>query len=590
VNLTSDDRTVVVVTATGGVSTIDAATRVELRTGKVATFLVASSTLVGDDLVAVASNDLTDEGRIEVLRRADLTRVFTTKSGPEATAMIAPSARRLITGHVNGDVVEWSVDDSSRLRRGRVLRRVGDAVTALATDPRGRLLAIATRGSAFVCTVPCASVRRFDAPALASIAVSPDGRLLMAGGWGGGAQMLHVWDLRSRKKLHTLELSTPVYDVGFSRDGAVAHAVTDGAVSLWGTSPWRRLRQIGPVEDGAARIALARSGGLLVTVGDRGAVEFWDAGTGGRRRLPGHVGKVSSLAAAVAKPLVVSGGDDGQVIVWNVRDDRAVAVTNTGRAVTCVAIARDGGLIASGDDRGLVKAWSPALDAPLWTADVGTDEIDSLALSHDGRRVVAHARAGEVVSLDAATGRELARFSVPAGHYADVGLVFVGDLLATSDGHGGALLVDGSTGAIRRTMRRPGLRTRTALVAADPGGGVILSAGSDRTTSGDTLVLFDARRGRVRALLAGTTFVDDTALSHDAKWAAAASSGVAVWRLDRGAGAGGRRGSPLAPIATAAVEAGSVSAVTFTADGDLVVGTRDTGVILRVAVTASRAP
>jgi len=106
-----------------------------------------------------------------------------------------------------------------------------------ALSPDGTRLATAAGGSVILWdTATSGAVRRFDTPALRtrmSLAFSPDGRWLVAG--GGYSGDLFVWDVRTGTEVHRSSASW-----GSPRTAGNSFSTDSARPSLWTLGPGRR--------------------------------------------------------------------------------------------------------------------------------------------------------------------------------------------------------------------------------------------------------------------------------------------------------------------------------------------------------------
>jgi WD40 repeat protein len=141
----------------------------------------------------------------------------------------------LLSGSDDGTVRLW---DGAGIERA-VLTSDGRPVYDLALDPDGSLLAITQGDQIWLRDVGSGMVRQvLEAPAntvynLNSVAFSPDGALLAA---GGTEHRIILWSVETGDLLATLDAPSThdVQDLAFSPDGTLlASAALDGAVWLW---------------------------------------------------------------------------------------------------------------------------------------------------------------------------------------------------------------------------------------------------------------------------------------------------------------------------------------------------------------------
>ncbi len=196
---------------------------------------------------------------------------------------------------------------------------------------------------------------------LNTVAVSPDGTLLAAGGL---ANVVHIWDLARLK-------------------------------------PLRDLTQSAQPDDTVNKLAFSPDGALLASVSSGYDLLLWNVRDGTlARRLHGadpHAGIILSVAFSPDGALIASGASDQTIKLWRVADG-ALLRTLRGHtnAVNSVAFSPDSAALLSGafEDTGgpsdtRVRLWRVSDGALLRTFDGATGGITSVAFSHDGTKVAA---------------------------------------------------------------------------------------------------------------------------------------------------------------------------------------------------------
>ncbi len=146
--------------------------------------------------------------------------------------------------------------------------------------------------------------------AIANIAFSPDGNLLV-----GGGETVQLWNAESGDLVTTL----PGYDPGYvgapavSPDGRLL-ALPDYPVVVYDLPSASQLYTI-PI--GARTVAFSPDGSRLATSGFE-AAGVWDSETGEMVLLAGNVHGANSVAWSPDGSQIVTGGPDGRFRVWDV--------------------------------------------------------------------------------------------------------------------------------------------------------------------------------------------------------------------------------------------------------------------------------
>jgi WD40 repeat protein len=185
-----------------------------------------------------------------------------------------------------------------------------------------------------------------------SIAWSPDGRFLLA----GGEQTLRVFDRGwsdNTQRLFLASHATPVQEVAWSPDGQlVASAGYDNTVLLWE----------------------AATGALLFT-------------------YPAPYTEVSGMAWSPRGGLLATAYADGPVQVWNPGERRTGTLyqQHQGAPVRALSWSPNGRYVVSGDDRGSVQIWEATNGTPalhfLVQPHPPASPVQALDWSPDGTRI-----------------------------------------------------------------------------------------------------------------------------------------------------------------------------------------------------------
>ncbi len=231
-----------------------------------------------------------------------------------------------------------------------------------------------------------------------SLALSPDGRILAAGGDNSKAKIGNVglFDANSGQELNWLEVPTPngvsddVYAVAFSADGS--YLATGGDYDR----AWRDYS--GGMADGIVRVwQLATRGDTVLA----SAVLTLTEPTARVRGVAFDPRPQRNVARATYEPYYLAGGSfDGAVYIWALTPDAPgsvsanLALTLKGHtaAVNAVAYSPAENILASASADKTIRIWDPRTGEALLTLTGHTSGVDSIAFSADGRYLISGSR------------------------------------------------------------------------------------------------------------------------------------------------------------------------------------------------------
>lgn len=327
-----------------------------------------------------------------------------------------------------GRIRLWDVSLPDAPVRGAEFRLNGTA--PIAFRPRSPLLAAISKDALTLYDVSDAArpekvaEQRLASAQSYSLAFSPDGRTLAAGGENG---RLRLWDVSTpsvpRPLLDRVVAPTHLMAVAFSHDGrflATGNGVSKDAagrdrpaeVRLWDVrDPARTTLLTTATATSVMAVAFHPKRDLLVATGGEGAMAWWTVAQQGRRLarvaakddFQNEWGYGSSLPSLSFRPdggllVAAQAGDPGGAMVRAVGDSdspdqllSSLAEHDTlpsGEPAQAVAFDPDGAYVATGDVGGNVRLWpdrAPALTVP-GTPTRGTP--GTLPHSRDGRYVL----------------------------------------------------------------------------------------------------------------------------------------------------------------------------------------------------------
>jgi eukaryotic-like serine/threonine-protein kinase len=418
------------------------------------------------------------------------------------------------------------------------------------------------------------------------VALSADSKRIVTGGWDRTAK---VWDAEKAKDLLTLNGHTDdVHTVAFSSDGQrILSGSADKTVKVWDAQTGKDIFTLKGHTDAVTNVAFAADGKHILSSSLDQTVKVWDADTGKEIRTLKGVSAPEAFAFGgkqVVSP--VAFGLDGKQIVsgtgnavnaWDARKDQGILLLN-GHAgnINSIAISPDGKRIVSGSAPGQealgkllpgeLKVWDAASGRELLTLKGNAEEVHSVAFSPDGKRVVsggglqfddpANPLPGELKVWDAETGKELRNITGHKGMVASVAFSPDGERILSGGADKTVKVWDAATGKELLNLRGHG--EVVFSVAFSPDGKRIASSSWQVEQPGEVKV-WDAESGRELLSLKGkTSVVTSVCFSPDSKRILTGSPyhPVAVW--DAGTGQ---------EILTLKALNGFVASATYSADG-----------------------
>jgi WD40 repeat protein len=348
--------------------------------------------------------DTTTGRLIGVLHRNDVnvSRDATNQPDPWSPLLASRDGRQLIAiGY--GKVFLWDLSSRSR----RFLPDLGASRTA-ALSPDDSVLA---SGAGLVSVIDLSEGKRrfnlnIERMGTASVAFSPDGKLLAAGQVNNGQARdtaILLWDShtgRSRGRLQGHQKT--IEGLAFSPDGkTLASGSWDGTIRLWAPATQKQIREIGRQ---ASRLAYSSDGKLLASSGPDDTVSLWDPSTGRLvREIAGGAGGVAAIAFSPDGKTLATASHAYALHLWDVATGKEVRSFAAHQCeVKCVRFSPDGKSLASASSDQTVRVWDWATTKQrycLAAGDprfVGPDRdgqfvrvVGGLGFSPDGRLLTA---------------------------------------------------------------------------------------------------------------------------------------------------------------------------------------------------------
>ena len=434
----------------------------DVTTGAVLRTFIGADTGFSDRHVTSVSFSL--DGKTMLIGRSDrIVTLLDAMTGVERCSLrghhdlvnsvaFSPDSQFVLTGSDDMTAVIWS---ASTCQIVRIYADTGQRVLSVAYSPDGRFLLTGNSdGIARLWATPESPPLRtlqgiepgpaflihemsgeytYITPGVTSVAVSPDGRYILAGGQDNVAR---IWEFANGKLVHRLVGHTGmVNDVAFSPDGKLALTASDDfTLRLWDVATGVQIRSMDDASLAATGVAFSPDGKEFLSTGMGGgsnvngtlgnkSTRLWDVSTGKMIDAfnTGYYAPAGNIKARIAvstdgKHALVGGyGNGAWVLNINTHGWPCGLVGSDVGVVYSVAYSRDGSYMLTGSRDKTARLWDSLMCRQRQVFTDGNSVVLSVAFSPDGKYVLTGHDDNVARLWDAKTGQLIRTFTGQTG-------------------------------------------------------------------------------------------------------------------------------------------------------------------------------
>ncbi len=381
------------------------------------------------------------ESGIEIIDLKEKTEILTTHSpnlgdyleDSVSRSVITKDYQSLIAGMENGDIQVWDLKSKNCrfiFPGHKIKKKDGEdykpCVLSLAVSPDGGVLAAGYEDGTVKSwnLITNEIIHSFHhAYYVGGIAITPDGKTIVS---ACDDETLKVWDLSSKKEVFTLTGHTSlVRSVVITPDGKQAiSASADDDLKVWDLVTGKEILTLSGHSGWVADVAITPDGKRVVSASWDDTVKIWDLSVAGGYHLDTpHGSSVHSLLASSDGQQIISAStEDGKIKVWNTMGSEILSFSAEKHFVSEIALFPDDQHLLTGSgtimgpsgwkkSNNSLKIWDLATGTELLTLIGHSQEIRTIAISPDGKKILSGGRDNTVRLWDVATGKELFRLS-----------------------------------------------------------------------------------------------------------------------------------------------------------------------------------
>jgi WD40 repeat protein len=316
----------------------------------------------------------------------------------------------------------WGVCRSDELYNFTTLSYAADEV-AISRD--GKIMAAAGFGSrgGGVTLWEIASKKLLVTPEAndggGSVAFSPDGKLLAYGTAHNG---IKLWDIAQNKEVYSFpgkHFDWNHRGLAFSPDGHTLAAYKDAnEIVLWNLENYKPQRTLAGPENGASSLVFLPDDQTLVSAHYDSGIRLWSVTSGEELHcFTNHTSWVHRVSLSPDGKTLASASWDNTVRIWDLKENHQLKVlTNHTFWVSSLAFSPDGKTLASGGADYTIRLWNTTSWKEVCTLRGSLDEIWSLAFSPDGSILYSGAKDSKIKAWgDSSRNRKSLLLTRPQG-------------------------------------------------------------------------------------------------------------------------------------------------------------------------------
>ncbi|WGV26263.1 NB-ARC domain-containing protein [Halotia branconii] len=332
---------------------------------------------------------------------------------------------------------------------------------------------------------------------IASVAFSPNGKLLATGDTNGEIRLYQVSDWR--QLLICKGHNNWVPSLAFSPDGSMlASSSSDHSVKLWDASTGQCLQTFQGHKHEVWTVTFSPDGNTLLSGSNDRTIRLWSVSTAEcLRTFRGHTSWVISAVFHPDGQIIVSGSDDDTIRLWDVSTGECIKILQGHcDGIRSITISSDGQTLVSGSDDQTVKLWDVGTGECIKTLQGHHAAVWSVAISPKDNIIASGSLDHTVRLWNVSTGQCLKILQGHSGWVCSVVFSLQGDLLASGDEDQTVKLWNISTGKCLKTLS--GYTSQFWSVVYSPNGQILVSGSHDHTVS-----LWDVKTGQALQTLHG---------------------------------------------------------------------------------------